>query len=461
MREKQEHTISMTRIRWEIHRAFYSFWTGPLMAVILMQIAALLFMGAKGAGRIYLNLLPLLLLISLAGWLFTSVAHGNRKVLVYSLILLTVGTMLQCIFIEELVIRTGTRDPARTGIASLELQYLVSLAVALAAGIVYFRTDFIARKKTAVLMAALAVGLSLLTLVFSEGVGGVKNWISLAGISLQTTEISKLLYIPVCAYILGRDRETDRRTLAFFYGYTFLSLLLLAVQGEFGTLLLLLLVFLSLHLLFVSDLSWLLGVVLALTAGGGILAAIGRKLTQMQLDGSGARTGALVRFYLDAYSKISNRFIYWLNPEKDPAGLGYQLLKAKESILLGGFFGTSSVTDLPVKSSDLVYPALIERCGLVFALLIFIVFNLLWLEEMKVFIRKKQRYHQIIAAGFGTLVFYQALIIIAGSTGLCPLTGITLPFISSGGSSLLVCFIMTALIIAVSGNIPWKGGMEE
>lgn len=61
-------------------------------------------------------------------------------------------------------------------------------------------------------------------------------------------------------------------------------------------------------------------------------------------------------------------------------GLGYQLLKAKESIVLGGWFGTSSVTELPVKTSDLVYPALIQRC-MIFALLVFIVFIMMWLEE--------------------------------------------------------------------------------
>ena len=181
----------------------------------------------------------------------------------------------------------------------------------------------------------------------------------------------------------------------------------------------------------------------------------------MQMDGSGAGTGRLARFYLSGYSKICSRFIYWLHPEKDPTGLGYQLLKAKESILLGGLFGTSSVTDLPVKSSDLVYPALIQRCGLLFAIMIFIVFILLWLEGMKAFIRKKDRYQQIIVVGFAALIFYQALIIIAGSTGLCPLTGITLPFISSGGSSLVICFVMTAVLIAVSGSIRWKGGVKS
>ena len=460
MKEKQRKLLSLDRLLWETHRAFYSFWTGPLMAVILMQVAALLFMWSKGAGRFYLGILPLLLLITLCGWLCTSMVHGNRKILIYTLVLLTAGTMLQCIFIEEMAVRGG-EDMARVSIASLKVQYLVSLIIAVSTGVLYFCCDQIPKKRTAALMAAFALGLSLVTLFFSEGVGGVKNWISLAGVSVQTTEVSKLIYILVCACLLCRMEEERKKMLLFFYGCTLLTLIILAFQGEFGTLLLLLLVFLSLHLLFVEDLRYFLAVLASLAVGGGILMAAGRRLTAMQMDGSGAGLGQLARFYLSGYSKICNRFVYWLNPEKDPAGLGYQLLKAKESILLGGFFGTSSVTDLPVKSSDLVYPALIQRCGLLFALLIFIVFIFLWLEGMKVFIRKKDRYQQVVAAGYAALIFYQALIIIAGSTGLCPLTGITLPFISSGGSSLVICFAMTAVLIAVSGNITWKGGTNS
>ena len=133
------------------------------------------------------------------------------------------------------------------------------------------------------------------------------------------------------------------------------------------------------------------------------------------------------------------------------------MLKARESIVLGGWFGTSSITDLPVKTSDLVYPALIQRCGMIFALLVFVVFILMWLEGMRLFVRKSDRYHQAVGAGYVFMLFDQTLIIIAGSTGLCPLTGITLPFISSGGSSLVVSCMMIGLLLAVSSNVKWKG----
>ena len=136
MKEKQEKLLSLDRGMWEIHRAFYSFWTGPLMAVILLQVAALLFMWAKGAGSYYFGMLPLLLLVTLCGWLCTSMVHGNRKILIYTLILLTVGTMLQCIFIEEMALRGGS-DMAAASISSLKIQYLVSLSAAVSLGAVF------------------------------------------------------------------------------------------------------------------------------------------------------------------------------------------------------------------------------------------------------------------------------------------------------------------------------------
>ena len=196
-------------------------------------------------------------------------------------------------------------------------------------------------------------------------------------------------------------------------------------------------------------------------AGEDYVIVTGIQLGRLQDAGSFLGTNLLSSFFLSNFDKIANRFIYWLDPEKDALGLGYQLLKARESILLGGWFGTSSVTDLPVKTSDLVYPALIQRCGMVFAILVFFIFILMWLEGIRLFIRKADRYHQAVGAGFVFMLFDQTLIIIAGSTGLCPLTGITLPFISSGGSSLFVTFVMVGVMIAISSNVKWKGMTDD
>ena len=97
--------FSFERVVWEIKRAFYSFKNSPVLALLLMQAAAFIFVQAKGAGKIYLDMIGILLAITLLSWFFTSVIHGNKKIVIYTLLLLTVGTMLQCIFKEEQVLK--------------------------------------------------------------------------------------------------------------------------------------------------------------------------------------------------------------------------------------------------------------------------------------------------------------------------------------------------------------------
>lgn len=455
--ETNKKTITTERFLWELQRAFYSFKNGPVLAILLFQVAAFIVVHAKGAGTIYRDMIGILFLITLVSWFFTSVVHGNKKILICVLILLTVGTMLQCIMEQEQIIKKPEILENGNPAAGLQLQYLLGFAVALTAAGCYIKLRQISSMKLCRILVVISIGLSIVTLVASKAVGNVRNWIHIGGMSVQTTELVKVLYVFIAAALLGTTQKPSKQRIQVFYGITIMEILLLAAQSEFGTMLLLLLIFLTFVFLFVPDLKVFIKTIIVMAILVVLVVLIGIQLGKLADAGSVLGTNPLSRFFLSNYDKIANRFIYWLDPEKDALGLGYQLLKARESILLGGWFGTSSVTDLPVKTSDLVYPALIQRCGMVFAILVFFVFIVLWLEGVRLFIRKEDRYHQAIGAGFVFMLFDQTLIIIAGSTGLCPLTGITLPFISSGGSSLVVSFMMIGIMIAVSSNVKWKG----
>ena len=455
--ERKKANLSPERIKWELERAFYSFRSSPVLAVILLQIAAFIFVHAKGAGKIYGDMLGILLIITLVSWFLTSVIHGNQKILIYTLILLTVGTMLQCIMKQEQILKNPELYQKGNPAADLQLQYIAGFVAAIVAAGCYLKWKQISGMRMCRILTAISIGISIFTLVFAQSVGNVKNWIRVGGISLQTTELVKLLYVLIGAALLGTTENPSKKRIGVFYGITIIELMLLTIQSEFGTLLLLVMVFLTFVFLLVPDLMvfvktvGVMGILIFCTAITGI------QISKLAAANAAVANNGLVRFFLSNYGKIANRFIYWLNPEKDALGLGYQLLKARESIVLGGWFGTSSITDLPVKTSDLVYPALIQRCGMIFALLVFVVFILMWLEGMRLFVRKSDRYHQAVGAGYVFMLFDQTLIIIAGSTGLCPLTGITLPFISSGGSSLVVSCMMIGLLLAVSSNVKWKG----
>ena len=459
----QTMTLSMLpeRTWWEIRRAFYGFHRNPVLLVLLIQIPVTAFVYSKGAGLIYLDMLGVLSAIILASWVLTSAVHGNRKILVYSLLLLTIGTMLQCIFIKEAMIKNPDKYAGKDPAMQLQIQYLIGFAGAVLIAAIYHNWSRISSMRAVRILFAVSVLISLVTILFAASVGGVRNWIRIGGLSIQTTELTKLFYIFISAGLLGTTPVPGRERIRTYYILSAIMAAFLVIQSEYGTLLLLLLVFFAFLFLFVPE-----TLVFLKTAGafaGLVFVGVvsGREISKLAARYTFFQDNLLFKIILKGYGKIASRFIYWAHPEKDPLGLGYQLIKARESIVLGGWFGTASVTDLPVKTSDLVYPALIQRCGMVFALLVFLIFILMWLEGMRLFVRKADRYHQTVAAGLIIMLFVQATIIIAGSTGLCPLTGITLPFISSGGSSLLVSFVMVGLLITVSGNVRWKGEQDE
>ncbi|MDO5146323.1 MAG: FtsW/RodA/SpoVE family cell cycle protein [Eubacteriales bacterium] len=453
--------FSAERFLWELQRAFYSMKNSPVLAVILFEGAAFIVVHAKGAGKIYGDMIGILLLITLLGWLLNSMMHGNKKIVTGAFLLLTVGTMLQCIMKQEQLIKNPGTGQTGNPAADLQIQYLAAFAAAIVMATVYRKCPKIASMRACRILTASALSLSALTLIVAKGVGNVKNWIHIGGISLQTTEIVKLLYVFIASALLGTTKQPSPQRIRVFYGVTIAEGFFLAMQSEFGTMLLLLMVFFTYVFLFLPDIKVFFKTMAVLGVCVTIAVMAGIQLDRWREAGLFLGTNPAAGLYLSNYHKITNRFIYWMNPEKDALGLGYQLLKARESIVLGGWFGTASVTDLPVKTSDLVYPALIQRCGMVFALLIFFVYIMMWLEGIRLVIRKQDRYHQAVGAGLIFMFFDQTLIIIGGSTGLCPLTGITLPFISSGGSSLMVTFMTIGLLLAISGNIKWKGTVQN
>ena len=435
--------------------------TGILFYIVALQLAALLFVTGKGAGQIYLDMFLILLLITLVSFFFAKVNGGNVKLVIYTSVLISIGVMLQAIFKQESILANPSLYESSNPAASLQIQYMIALGGAIIVSFLYKKGKFLAEPKIIKGMYLLSAGLYAFTLIFAKAVGNAKNWIMIGGFSIQTSEINKLLYILILAGVLGGVENPSKKRIGFAFLVTITNLVFLMLQSEFGTILLLLAVFPVFLLLFVPDLKVVLGT-LAGYAGIG-LAAFGTGTLVSNLAASYESFAGLsiVRFFLSNYNKIANRVIYWLHPEQDPMGLGYQLLKAKEAILLGGWFGTDSISDLPVKTSDMVFPALIERCGIIVAVLVLIVIVLLWLEGIRVFIRKKDKYHRAVCAGIVFMLFYQALIIVGGSCGMCPLTGITLPFISSGGSSLLVCSVMIGIVITISGKVEWEGEMEH
>ncbi len=444
----------------KIKELLFFFHKSAAFYMILLELGMLFIVYPKKSASPYLDMLLILIGMTVLSYIWIKKEGGNVAILNYTLALVTVGVMLQSIFKQEMFLKNAQNIEGHVSMASLQIQYILAFFLA-ALAVTFYRSKFgkmLTKDSTIRALFLLSMLFYVITLVMARAVGGgVKNWIKIGGFSLQLSEVNKLLYIIVVAGILCTVKEPSKKRIAAVFFVTFCHLFFLVAQGEFGTLFLIFILFLVFLFLFVPDLRIFFATLASFGGLSFVAVFVGIGLKKIALASETFANLALVRFYLRNFDKIQKRFLYFLNPTSDAGGNGYQLLKGRDAIMLGGWLGSDAITDLPVKTSDMVYPALIERCGILIAILVFILFVLLWLEGLKVFITRKDRFHQGICVGITSILFYQTLIIIGGSCGMCPLTGITLPFISSGGSSLVICFVMMALVIGISGQIDWKG----
>ncbi len=273
--------------------------------------------------------------------------------------------------------------------------------------------------------------------------GGPRLWLSLGGLSFQPSEALKILLVVFLAAYLSERRELlAERQLGFGpfsappfaylapLGVVFgASLALLAVQGDLGAALLLYAIALSM---------------LYLASGRSGTAALG--LVAFAL-------GAVV---LHRYIPIVQvRTALWLDPWSDPQGLGFQSVQALMTVGAGGVIGTGlgaglAADYLPAVHTDFVFAAIAEELGLAGASAVLAVCALLALRGLRIALSATTPFARLLAAGLSTALAIQTVIIVGGTLRLIPLTGITLPFLSHGGSSMLVSAISAGLLLRIS-----------
>lgn len=171
------------------------------------------------------------------------------------------------------------------------------------------------------------------------------------------------------------------------------------------------------------------------------------------LVGSAAATLASYGgFQLFGHARL--RFLAWQDPFTDPTGRGWQVLQSLSAMFSGGMWGSGlgsgAPTDVPIASSDFVYAAYAEELGFVGCILLMILYLLLFYRGYRIADQLRQPFAQTLAAALTTMLAVQTLLNIGGVTKAIPLTGIPLPLISQGGSSLVTSLIMLGLLIALS-----------
>jgi cell division protein FtsW (lipid II flippase) len=160
---------------------------------------------------------------------------------------------------------------------------------------------------------------------------------------------------------------------------------------------------------------------------------------------------------------VEARVTTWLDPWADPLDSGYQLVQSIYAIAGGGLFGTglgqgvllteSGSTWIPFLQTDFIYSAIAQELGLAGAAAVILLYVILVYRGFRIAMLADDGFSKLLAAGLTATVGIQAFIIVGGVTGLIPLTGITMPFVSYGGSSIVANFLVLWLLLAVSNRV--------
>ena len=281
-----------------------------------------------------------------------------------------------------------------------------------------------------------------LPLFFGTEIGGSKNWIVFGPFEVQPSEFGKILIVLfLSAYLADHKnvlalpshkflflRLPALRFIAPLLCIWGIAILMFVVQKDLGSALLFFGIAILMTYMATGSKSY---VFLALTCFIG---------------------AAVISYFLFAHVRV--RFNIWLNPWADPNGQAYQVVQSMFAFGSGGGWGTGFAhghpTLIPEVHTDFIFAAIAEELGLLGAMAIMLGYALFFFRAMQIALACREESRILLAAGSAVVFFLQAFIIIAGVTKFLPLTGITLPFISYGGSSMVSCFILLGILVSLS-----------
>lgn len=286
------------------------------------------------------------------------------------------------------------------------------------------------RKWTRFLMIASVAAIAA-PLVIRQNVNGASNWIIIkAGgktlLSLQPSEFVKVSLIFVLASFLSTKQSKAATFGAVAFGAALCVILLL--EKDLGALLLYFFTTIILYFIATSNL-------LITTAGLGAGAA-----------------GAVGAYYMFDY--VQTRIAVWQNPWIDPEVSGFQIIQALIAIGSGGAtgmgLGLGLPRNIPLYHSDFIYAAICEEFGFVFALLLLAVYVIIVMRGISIAMNARSSFHALLAFGVVTMLGLQTLLIVGGNIRLIPLTGVVLPFVAAGGSSMISYMAAIGLLLGIS-----------
>lgn len=302
-------------------------------------------------------------------------------------------------------------------------QFVIIAAAALATWVIPFVIDRVWQLSKIPWVYGIG-GLLLLGVVCIAGTSsyGAQLSLGIGGYSFQPTEFVKISFVFFTATMFYRS--TSFKTVLWVTIVAALHVLILVLSKDLGSALIFFVTYI--FMLFVTTGKWLY---LLAGAGGGTLSA----LLAYQLFGH-----------------VRTRVAAWLNPWSDIAGKGYQITQSLFAIGTGGWFGMGLYRGMPgripVVEKDFIFSAISEEMGGVFALCVLLICLGCFLQFMMIASRMQAAFYKLIAFGLGTIYITQVFLTVGGVTKFIPSTGVTLPLVSYGGSSILSTFIIFSII---------------
>lgn len=300
--------------------------------------------------------------------------------------------------------------------------YIALVGIIAFFGIIMIMKRFKIQYKHRMLLGGLILALLLVTQVFGTEINGSKNWIDLYFTNVQPSEFIKLIFVFFMACLL--DKELNLRRFARIAASMLVVVVFFVMQRDMGSAFIFFIVFLM--MLFTKDIK---GYYTAVSAG----AAIG---------------GAFISYF--AFSYIKFRVLAWVNPWKYISGKSYQITQSLFAVATGGLIGTGLFLGdpkfIPAVHTDFIFSALCEETGVIGGISLLTIYALLSIIGMDISSKCSNPIYSAAALGLTSLTVIQTLIIVCGVLNIIPITGVTLPFISYGGSSLLSQFMNIGLL---------------
>ena len=283
----------------------------------------------------------------------------------------------------------------------------------------------------------LAICILLLILVLIPGIGSVRNgsrsWFGIGSLGIQPSEAAKLgMIIFTSKYLTNSSKFLKSYKYGVFpiLGVLFLLFGLIMLQPDLGTGMILVVSIIS--LLFIA------GVNMKFFIGGGILGLI----------------GVIILIAIAPYRM--DRITSFINPWNDPLGTGFQIIQSLYAIGPGGLLGRGYLNSiqkqfyLPEPQTDFIFSIIAEEFGIVGTIFVVFMFSFIIYRGIKIALRTKDSFAKYLAFGMSFQLAFQALMNLMVVIGMIPVTGVTLPFLSYGGSSLLITLVSMGIILNIS-----------